>query len=207
MSYQPFDVEDYNEASEDNDSLAVSFPPPTETSDDRKNWPKNCPFLHMNFDEFAIEEKRRFVKLSYHFWYFLTLTLLVNLCSAIITSLISPTPKEDTVYFAFVLAFIGFWWFFFGYFRLLYFAMRYRKSGLYVIFQLQSIVLFFIACYMIFTAMGNMTQVCVGVGVGGGGGPEVLQVFPELVTMAPCDGVDLRLESRGFGLCLAYHST
>lgn len=159
VSYQPFDVEDYNEAADDNDSQPLPFPPPSETSDDRKNWPKSCPFLHMDFNEFAIKDKRRFIKICYNFWHFLTFTMLFNLCSAIITSLISPTPKEELVYFCFVFAFLGFWWFFFGYYRLVYYAMRYRKAELYVLFQLQTATLFFLACYMIFTAMGNMTQV------------------------------------------------
>lgn len=160
MSYEPFDVEDYQDAASDNDDdIPVQFPPPTETNNDVKNWPKSCPFLHMNFDEFAISDKRKFMKMSYHFWHFLTFTLLFNLCSNIVTSLISPTPKEDTVYFAFIFAFLGFWWFFFGHFRLIYHAMRYRKSGLYFVYQLETAVLFFLAVYMIFSSMGNMTQV------------------------------------------------
>ncbi|CAN0516855.1 unnamed protein product, partial [Laminaria digitata] len=159
VSYQPFDVEDYQEAAsdEDGDDRMVQFPPLSETSDDRKNWPMSCPFLHMNFEEFAIKDKRRFIAVAYYFWHFLTLTLMYNMCSAIVTSLISPTPKEDTVYFAFLFAFLGFWWFFFGHFRLVYHAMRYRKSGLYVLYQLETTVVFFIACYMIFSAMGNLT--------------------------------------------------
>ena len=35
---------------------------------------------------------------------------------------------------------------------------RYRKSGLYLLYQLETTVLFFIALYQIFSAMGNMTQ-------------------------------------------------
>lgn len=159
MSYQPFDVEDYQEAASDDESTSVAFPPATETSDNAKNWPSSCPFLHLKFDEFAIKDKRSFIKTAYYFWHFLTLTLLWNLCSAIITSLISPTPKSDTVFFAFVFAFLGFWWFFFGHYRLLYHAMRYRKSGLYSLYQLETAVVFFLACYMIFSSMGNMTQV------------------------------------------------
>lgn len=33
--------------------------------------------------------------------------------------------QNNQVFFAFLLAFLGFWWFFFGHFRLLYHAMRY----------------------------------------------------------------------------------
>lgn len=55
MSYQPFDVEDYLEAASDDDADApTQFPPISETADDRKNWPKSCPFLHMKFEEMAI---------------------------------------------------------------------------------------------------------------------------------------------------------
>lgn len=93
MSYQPFDVEDYQEAADDDDQIPSQFPPITETADDRKNWPKSCPFLHLNWGEFAISDKRRFIKISYYFWHFLTFTLLWNMMSAIVTSLISPSPK------------------------------------------------------------------------------------------------------------------
>ncbi|CAM9293643.1 unnamed protein product [Pylaiella littoralis] len=159
VSYQPFDVEDYEEAASDEEGdIPTQFPPITETADDRKNWPKSCPFLHMKFSEMAIQDKRKFITTSYYFWHFLVWTMLFNMCAAIVTSLISPSPKEDQVFFAFLLAFIGFWWFFFGHFRLLYHAMRYRKSGLYFIYQLETTVLFFIALYEIFAAMGNMTQ-------------------------------------------------
>eukprot|EP00752_Nemacystus_decipiens_P001585 g1546.t1 len=158
VSYQPFDVEDYEEAASDDDDVPMQFPPLTETSDDRKNWPKSCPFLHMKFEEMAIKDKKKFIGTAYYFWHYLVWTLLFNLCAAIVTSLISPSPKEDQVFFAFLLAFLGFWWFFFGHFRLLYHAMRYRKSGLYLLYQLETTVIFFIALYQIFSAMGNMTQ-------------------------------------------------
>lgn len=56
VSYQPFDVEDYEEAaSDDDDNMPMQFPPISETADDRKNWPKSCPFLHMKFEEMAIQ--------------------------------------------------------------------------------------------------------------------------------------------------------
>ncbi|CBN79697.1 hypothetical protein Esi_0388_0005 [Ectocarpus siliculosus] len=159
VSYQPFDVEDYQDAASDEDGdIPMQFPPISETADDRKNWPKSCPFLHMKFEEMAIKDKRKFIWLAYNFWHFLVWTLLFNMCAAVVTSLISPSPKEDQVFFAFLLAFIGFWWFFFGHFRLLYHAMRYRKNGLYLLHQLETTVLFFIAVYQIFSAMGNMTQ-------------------------------------------------
>jgi len=44
-----------------------------------------------------LQEKRRFITTAYYFWHFLVWTLLFNMCAAIITSLISPTPKEDQV--------------------------------------------------------------------------------------------------------------
>ncbi|CAM9111146.1 unnamed protein product [Choristocarpus tenellus] len=157
VSYQPFDVEDYQDAQEEESQGPKQFPPPSETNDDSKNWPKSCPFLHLKFDEFSIQEKCSFIAFSYYYWYFLTFVLLFSLMSAIVTSLISPSPKEETVYLAFVLAFIGFWWFFFGHFRLLYSAMRYRKSVLYTLYQLETIVIFFLACYQIFSLMGSMT--------------------------------------------------
>lgn len=55
VSYQPFDVEDYQEAASDDEDMPMQFPPRTEISDDRKNWPKSCPFLHMKFEEMAIQ--------------------------------------------------------------------------------------------------------------------------------------------------------
>lgn len=42
--------------------------------------------------------------------------------------------------------------------RQLYHAMRYRKGGLYMLYQLETVVIFFVSCYMIFSVMGNMTQ-------------------------------------------------
>jgi len=55
VSYQPFDVEDYQDVASDEDGeTPLHFPPVSETADDRKNWPKSCPFLHMKFDEMAI---------------------------------------------------------------------------------------------------------------------------------------------------------
>ncbi|CAN0101661.1 unnamed protein product, partial [Ectocarpus sp. 12 AP-2014] len=96
VSYQPFDVEDYQEAASDEDSdIPGQFPPISETADDRKNWPKSCPFLHMKFEEMAIKDKQKFIWLAYHFWHFLVWTLLFNMCAAVVTSLISPSPKED----------------------------------------------------------------------------------------------------------------
>lgn len=43
-------------------------------------------------------------------------------------------------------------------------STRYRKSGLYLLYQLETTVLFFISLYQIFSAMGNMTQVRPGGG-------------------------------------------
>lgn len=43
------------------------------------------------------QDKQKFITTSYYFWHFLTWTLLFNMCAAVVTSLISPTPKENQV--------------------------------------------------------------------------------------------------------------
>ncbi|CAM9682798.1 unnamed protein product, partial [Ectocarpus sp. 8 AP-2014] len=160
VSYQPFDVEDYQDAASDEDGdIPMQFPPISETADDRKNWPKSCPFLHMKFEEMAIKDKRKFIWLAYNFWHFLVWTLLFNMCASVVTSLISPSPKEDQASFFFfspwvLLAHSGFT--LEG--QAAYRAVSYRKSGLYLLHQMETTVLFFIAVYQIFSAMGNMTQ-------------------------------------------------
>lgn len=47
------------------------------------------------------QDKRKFITTSYYFWHFLVWTMLFNMCAAIVTSLISPSPKEDQVSFCF----------------------------------------------------------------------------------------------------------
>lgn len=54
---------------------------------------------------------------------------------------------------------------------------RYRKSGLYLVHQLETTVIFFIAVYQIFSAMGNMTQV---------GGGDITGVDVVVFCRGPC---------------------
>jgi CRP-like cAMP-binding protein len=195
LKYVPFDVGELEEAEDDQMPRDTRFPPLSEINDDSKNWPKSCPFLHLKFKDFAITAKQRFISRAYYYWYFLVFTFLFTLMANTVTSLMSPTPQTDTVILSFLVCFVGFWWFFFCHFRLLYIAMRYRKGYLHVLYAIETFFLFCLGCYECFAIIGNLSQILSPLAPGS---PAPVKMQPLVASIFLCVALGLWIIVMGY---------
>jgi len=176
---------DHFETTIEESKESVSMPPydPEEPIDETKNWPSNCPVLHLDFNDFRLLAQQRFGLQTYRFWKFIFLNYVWDLMSRIVTQLIVPSTSLSTMPMvqAFVIAFGSYFWFFFCYFRVLYNAMRYRDRVMYQIFIWHNVLHIGACVFFIFQKMNVITKMLKPLNVALGSAfrqnPKVAAVF------------------------------
>ncbi|CAK9008317.1 Secretory carrier-associated membrane protein 4 (Secretory carrier membrane protein 4) [Durusdinium trenchii] len=118
--------------------------------DERADWPRSCPVLHLNIQEdFPLEAQRKLVRSLYRFWQFSWWVSVMNFVAVMATLLTSNVTNSSAMVTAFVVSLVYLFAVFFLYFRVLYWALRLESNVLFVWFYVFSVVMFAYFAYYI----------------------------------------------------------
>ncbi len=172
-------IQDVSHVDSDDDGISEDEEMDRRIFDEKIDWPRTCPVLHLDIhNDFPLDAQRSFVRSVYRFWLFSWWISVVNFAAVMATLLTSNVTNPGSMVLSFIVSILYLFLVFLLYFRSIYWAMRLESTTLFLWFFFMTLLLVIYFAYFIAQALSLVSILSQPLAPGQGLPVKINPIFP-----------------------------